>query len=688
MAQKAVAQRWARDNQDGWDVNAQIVNAHKPKKVKTAEGAAEPDWGQTSIGTTPTSTSSNPNSEIRRKSRAEAEVAGLNEEVKDKHKQTPLQRKFDLAMGGVIIVNVFWIAIEIDLGPEEGVKFKDRIFWWIINNLFLFTFIAEVVIRIFWERSRWPYGFWNWFDLGCVTSSVLDLWVLVFFEGDKNLKSMSILRLARLIRLLRMVKLVKNLHSLYVMVMAFLKALQNMAWLGVILFFGILIYAILATILIGRNTAFDDVRIAGDTVYSRFGTVLSSMYSLFELMTLEGWEVVSRPLVEAQPWVFLFIGIYIMIFTYGILNMIVATVVESTIEESQRMKKFDQKMQMKTINEQLLSLQDRLLHGDSDKSGSLTLEEFVAAMKDKRLAGTLASLGVPVEEAKQLFMVLDTDESGELTIPEIVAGLSKLTDGESPFDKIVMTASVRHLSHEVDRLHTRFDEQKELLQQLISQSGGRPIIRATDQRNGSKESPVVGYVATAQEQSQIVSQNRPAAPMQHIQLTDAERGRKAVSISPRISEHNEDGSGAVVLMVNSMGSSNAPHGAAYDPGKQSSTINAVNRGMPAERQWNAANRGISNDNDRRARIAPDNDVMRQSANMRDASPTAQPAYNDARGHGMSNDANMYGSSRRIQVQPPGVPLHHRNQPLASGQPRLNSATRRKHSPSPGAPVAT
>merc|ERR1719482_2416012 len=101
--------------------------------------------------------------------------------------------------------------------------------------------------------------------------------------------------------------------------------------------------------------------------------------------------------------------------------MIVATVVESTIEESQRMKKFDQKMQMKTINEQLLSLQDRLLHGDSDKSGSLTLEEFVTAMQDQRLAGTLKQLGVPIEEAKQLFMVLDTDESGELTIPEIVA---------------------------------------------------------------------------------------------------------------------------------------------------------------------------------------------------------------------------------------------------------------------------
>ncbi len=43
---------------------------------------------------------------------------------------------------------------------------------------------------------------------------------------------------------------------------------------------------------------------------------------MFELMTLEGWEVVARPLVVTQPLVFLFIGSYIFIFTYGMLNMV------------------------------------------------------------------------------------------------------------------------------------------------------------------------------------------------------------------------------------------------------------------------------------------------------------------------------------------------------------------------------
>merc|ERR1719262_1022899 len=98
-----------------------------------------------------------------------------------------------------------------------------------------------------------------------------------------------------------------------------------------------MIYAIFATTAIGRNTAFDGVLIQGDTVKQRFGTVYRSMYSLFELMTLEGWDQVARPLVEEQPAVVIFVASFIMVFTFGMLNMVVAMVVEKTLEQTRKM---------------------------------------------------------------------------------------------------------------------------------------------------------------------------------------------------------------------------------------------------------------------------------------------------------------------------------------------------------------
>merc|ERR1719379_2839628 len=120
--------------------------------------------------------------------------------------------------------------------------------------------------------------------------------------------------------------------------MALWHALHSMMFLGGIMIFGVFLYSIFATVIIGRNSVFDGVMINGDTVDNRFGKVYRSMYSLFELMTLEGWEQVARPLVEKQPLTFLFIGSFILIFTYGMLNMVVATVVEKTLDQSHAMK--------------------------------------------------------------------------------------------------------------------------------------------------------------------------------------------------------------------------------------------------------------------------------------------------------------------------------------------------------------
>merc|ERR1719356_947615 len=105
--------------------------------------------------------------------------------------------------------------------------------------------------------------------------------------------------------------------------MAAWHALGSMARIGCAIIFGLFVSAIFTTITIGQNEAVADARPGGDSVENRFGTVPRSMYSLFELMTLEGLEDVVRPLVMVQPALFLFFGSFIMIFSFGLLNMIV-----------------------------------------------------------------------------------------------------------------------------------------------------------------------------------------------------------------------------------------------------------------------------------------------------------------------------------------------------------------------------
>jgi len=374
--------------------------------------------------------------------------------------ENSFEHHFNLGMGGVIVANVVWIAIEVDFGPDEGTAPGDRIFWMFMSTLFLLTFSMEIGVRLHWERSRWIFGFWNWFDLSVVLCGIVDVWILTFIEGSvTSMQALTALRMARLIRLVRMIKLVRNLHSVYVIVMAFMNAFASMVVLGGMMIFGMLIYAIFATMLIGKNAAFDDVRIMGDTVDDRFGKVYRSMYSLFELMTLEGWEQVARPLVEKQPLVFLFIGSFIMIFTYGMLNMVVATVVEKTLDQSNMMKTLDGKHEMLMIMGELHCMKD-LFHQDAGQdagekaSAVITCEEFEAAMTtNEPMRTSLEAMGIPTRNARELFNVLDMDGDMQVTIQELISGVAKIQGNQaSPWDVLSTRAGVNVLRKQMTPL--------------------------------------------------------------------------------------------------------------------------------------------------------------------------------------------------------------------------------------------
>merc|ERR1719261_889215 len=119
---------------------------------------------------------------------------------------------------------------------------------------------------------------------------------------------------------------------------------------------GIFICSIFVTNLIGKNEKLSSLEMGGYTGEERFGSVPRSMYSLFELLTLEGWQDVGRPLILAQPLFFLFLFAYIMIFTFGLLNMIVAVVVEKTIVEAKKLEQLGVKEQRLLVAEELARL--------------------------------------------------------------------------------------------------------------------------------------------------------------------------------------------------------------------------------------------------------------------------------------------------------------------------------------------
>ena len=69
-----------------------------------------------------------------------------------------------------------------------------------------------------------------------------------------------------------------------------------------------------------------------------FGNIGDSMYSLFQIMTLESWSMgIVRPVMEEYPYAWAFFVPFILITTFAVLNLFIGIIVDAmqnqTIED-------------------------------------------------------------------------------------------------------------------------------------------------------------------------------------------------------------------------------------------------------------------------------------------------------------------------------------------------------------------
>jgi voltage-gated sodium channel len=177
-----------------------------------------------------------------------------------------------------------------------------------LDGLCLAIFTVEIVAKIYARGLAFFKSGWGLFDFFIVGISLSP-----FGAG------LSVLRALRILRLLRVVSVVPSLRRV---VEAFIMALPGMA--SVFLLTGIIFYigAVMAT------------QLYGDTFPEWFGTLGGSLYSLFQIMTLESWSMgVVRPVMEIHPNAWMFFVPFILITAFAVVNLVVGLIV-NTMQEA------------------------------------------------------------------------------------------------------------------------------------------------------------------------------------------------------------------------------------------------------------------------------------------------------------------------------------------------------------------
>jgi voltage-gated sodium channel len=205
---------------------------------------------------------------------------------------------------GFIIAVILLNAVTLGLETSPAVMARIGGVLEVLDTLILSIFAIEIGLKLYAYRHRFFGSGWNVFDF-----------VIVAIALVPDSGPFAVLRTLRVLRLLRLVNKLPRLRRI---VESMIRAIPSIGWLSLLLMLIFYIFAVIATKTFGA--AFPDW----------FGSLGASLYTLFQVMTLESWSMgIARPVMQEFPYAPLFFVPFILIATYSMLNLFIAVVVST-----------------------------------------------------------------------------------------------------------------------------------------------------------------------------------------------------------------------------------------------------------------------------------------------------------------------------------------------------------------------
>ena len=211
-------------------------------------------------------------------------------------------------LAGLIILNA------LVLGLETSQPLMARYGWFLdpLDHTLLGIFVVEVVVRLIVTGRGFFRDPWNVFDFIVITLSLMP-----------QTGPLSVLRALRVLRVLRLVSAVPTLRRVVGGLIGSMPGIGAIAFLLTLVYY---CFAVMATNLFGGDHA------------EEFGSIGRSAYTLFTVMTLEGWNDLAARVMKTHPHAWLFFIPYILATTFTVLNLFIAIIVTAMQNEADKIR--------------------------------------------------------------------------------------------------------------------------------------------------------------------------------------------------------------------------------------------------------------------------------------------------------------------------------------------------------------
>lgn len=206
---------------------------------------------------------------------------------------------------------IFISALVLGFETDRELYATNQSFFVGLDRLILGLFTVEIILRILARLPR-PHRYfhdpWNVFDCAIVLVCYLPL-------------SGQYAAVLRLLRVLRTLRLVTHLPRLRLIVETMLRSLSSMGYIAMLLALLFYIYGVVAVFYFGAAAP------------EYFGSLSTTMLTLFQIVTLEGWAEILKDLRPSFPVAApIFLISFIVFGTMIVLNLFIGVIVNSLAE--------------------------------------------------------------------------------------------------------------------------------------------------------------------------------------------------------------------------------------------------------------------------------------------------------------------------------------------------------------------
>ena len=203
----------------------------------------------------------------------------------------------------VIVVNAIGLGIETSPWAMSHIGGIVHL----LDTIALGIFVVELGIKFFAYRFAFFKNGWNIFDLIIVSVALVPA-----------SQQFSVLRALRILRALRLISVVPSMRRVIVGLFQAIPSIGTVIVMLLLLFY---ISGVMAT------------KLFGETFPEWFGNLGASLYSLFQIMTLESWSMgIVRPVMEVYPYAWAFFVPFILMTSFIVLNLFIGVIVNAMSE--------------------------------------------------------------------------------------------------------------------------------------------------------------------------------------------------------------------------------------------------------------------------------------------------------------------------------------------------------------------